>query len=146
MRWGGEWKNGVGAKLWSARRIKIQFQGAGARPWAPERRYDIARGIYNRMAADDRFRGKQITSEVQWRVETLISGGGNSASQLVFDPNAVFLIGWDGKDGNSLFAQDASSSGQFAQRWGRPRGGGQQRIASLIGVQLVLQLHGCRGW
>ena len=44
----------------------------------------LARGICNRLLADGRFPGKQISAEAQWRLNALISAGGNSAYRLVF--------------------------------------------------------------
>ena len=58
----------------------------------------------------------QILSEVQWRLNALISGGGFSASLPVFDPNPVGLSGRDDKDVDVPFAQNASTSGHFAQQ------------------------------
>ena len=68
--------------------------------------FPLARGIYNRLAPDGRFSGKQISSEVQWRLNSIVSGGGNSASQLVFRPKPADLVGWDGEDEDMLFARD----------------------------------------
>ena len=54
---GGEWKNEAWADFCADRRIKLFFQCVGAHPWILERRNGLARGIYNRMMADDRFSG-----------------------------------------------------------------------------------------
>ena len=50
------------------------FQRAGARARAEvlDRRNGLARGIYDRLIADDRFPGRQIPSEVQWRLDAAI--------------------------------------------------------------------------
>ena len=49
---GGEWKNDPWRDPRVERRIKLVFQGVGARPWILERRNGLARGIYNRLKAD----------------------------------------------------------------------------------------------
>ena len=109
---GGGWKNEILLDLCSERRIKLQFQGVGAHPWILERRNGLARGNFNRIREDDRFTGRQILSEVQWRLNALISAGGFSAYQMAFGSNPM-----DDQDGDLSFAQDASLSGQFAQQW-----------------------------
>ena len=81
---GGEWKNEIWLDLCSDRRVKLQFQGVGAHPWMLERRNGLARGIYNRIREGGRFSGRQILSEVQWRLNALISAGGFSAYRMVF--------------------------------------------------------------
>ena len=53
------------------------------------------RGIDNRLAADGRFSVKQILSGVRWRFDSLISGGGYPANQLVLGPNPAGLFRWD---------------------------------------------------
>ena len=40
---GGEWKHGVRLDLRSRRRIKLQFQWVGARPWIIERQSVLVR-------------------------------------------------------------------------------------------------------
>ena len=52
---GGEWKNEIWADSCVERRIKLQFQGVGARLLLLERRNGLARGNYNRLIEDDRF-------------------------------------------------------------------------------------------
>ena len=42
---GGEWENGVRTYPGSARRIRIQYQGVGARHWILDRRRGLARGF-----------------------------------------------------------------------------------------------------
>ena len=79
MHEGEEWKNGIWTDLRSDSRIKFQFQGVVARPWTLERRTARARGIYIRFVEDDRFTGQRILSEVQWRLNSLVSAGGSSA-------------------------------------------------------------------
>ena len=81
----------------------------GAHPWLLERRNGLARGIYNRLIEDDRFSNKTIPSEVQWRLNTMLSASGFSAYQMVF--------GWGGGGEDLLSAQDTSLSRQFAQQW-----------------------------
>ena len=66
--------------------------------------------------ADGRFSGKQVLTEVQWRLNTLISARGNSAFQLVFGPNPADFHGWDDHEDDLLFVQGASASGQFVQQ------------------------------
>ena len=90
---GGEWKNEIWTDLRSERRMELQFSGVGARPWIPERRNGLARRIYNRLVADGRSWGKQILSEVQWRLNALISAGGYSAHQMVFGSKPLDLFG-----------------------------------------------------
>ena len=70
----------------------------GARPRILERRNGLARGICNRLVADDRFSGKQFSAEGQRRLNSLISGGGFSPYQLVFVADPVDLFGWGDKD------------------------------------------------
>ena len=64
--------------------------------------------------AGDRFSGKQIFSGFQWRLISLVPGGGLSAYLLCFGPDPVDLFGWADKDEDMLFARDASLSGR---RW-----------------------------
>ena len=54
---GCERKQEVRADLFSERRIKLRFQGVGGRLWILERRNGLARGLYNRLVAADRFPG-----------------------------------------------------------------------------------------
>ena len=61
--------------------------------WILERRNGFARGSYRRLKEDDRFSGRQIPAEVQWRPNTRISGGGFSAYQTVFGSTPVVLYG-----------------------------------------------------
>ena len=114
---GGEWKNEVWTDFCTDRRIKLPFQGVGAHPWILERRHGLARGIYNRIRTDDRFSGRQIVTEVQWCLNTLISASGYSAYQLVFGSNPTDRYGWGDTDEDLLFVQDTSVSGQFVQQW-----------------------------
>ena len=99
------------------RRIKLIFQGVGAHPWILEGRNGLARGIYNRLKADRCFTVPQILAEAQWCLNTLVSASGYSAYQLVFGSNPMDLYGWDDSEGDLLFAQDTSISGQFVQQW-----------------------------
>ena len=66
---------------------------------------------------DGRFFGKQIPPEVPRRLNSLISGGWYSANRAVFGSNPVYLFGWEEKDDDPLFFQDAPLSGRFAQQW-----------------------------
>ena len=61
---------------------QIAFLGIGAHPWILERRNGLVRGIFNRLREDDRFSGERILAEVQRRLNTRISGGEFSASQM----------------------------------------------------------------
>ena len=47
---------------------------------------------------DDRFSGKQIHVEAQWRLNALISSGGFSTYKMVFRYNPADLCGWEDKD------------------------------------------------
>ena len=67
--------------------------------------------------ADGRFSGRQVLTEVQWCLNTLISASGYSAFRLVFGSNPVDLYGWGDSEDDLLFAQDTSASGQFVQQW-----------------------------
>ena len=44
-------------------------------------------------------------------------GGELSTYQMVLGSNTMDLYGWEDKDGDLVFAQDTSVSGQFAQQW-----------------------------
>ena len=99
--------------------LRSNFNGAGAHPWILVRRGGLARGIYNRLAADDPCSGHQTPSIAQGRFNTLISGSGYSAtpvaptrwlqpggsnpaaSGLVVGSNPVDPFGW-GKGGEDL--------------------------------------------
>ena len=59
----------------------------------------------------------QFLAEVQWRLETLISGGCFSVYQMVSGSNPAELVGWGDKNEDQTFARDTSLSGQFAQQW-----------------------------
>ena len=87
------------------------------RPWILERRNGIARGIYNRLIAEDRYPGRRILAGVEWRLNIMVSAIGYSVSQLVFGSNVVDIYGWGDQDEDLLFAQDASASGRFARQW-----------------------------
>ena len=86
-----ECENELRTDLRSDRRIKLLFQGVGARPWILERRNGFARGTYNRLKEDDQDLGKQIPAEVQRRLNALISGGGFSTNQMVFGSSPADL-------------------------------------------------------
>ena len=113
---GGERKNEVWADYCTERRIKLLFQGVGAHPWLLGRRNGLARGIYNRLVEDDRFSSEEILGEVQWRLNTMLATSGFSAYQMVFGSNPADLFGWGDSEEDLLFAQDASSAGQFVNQ------------------------------
>ena len=86
---GGESKHEIWTDLRAERRIKLQFQGAGAHPWLLERRNGFARMIYNRLIEDDRSPSRWIRVEVQSRVNSMICAGESSAYQMAFGTNAA---------------------------------------------------------
>ena len=55
------------------------------------------------MVADERSAGEQISAEVQWRLNTLISSSEYSANRLVFGSNPADLFGRGDKDDDLLF-------------------------------------------
>ena len=61
--------------------------------------------------------GKQALATAKRRLNTLISGGGYSAYQLVFLSNSAYLCEWEDKDEDLLFPQDTPLPEQFAQQW-----------------------------
>ena len=52
--------------------IKLRLQGVGAHHWILGRRNGLARDIHYWLREDDRFPGKQILPEVQWRLNTAV--------------------------------------------------------------------------
>ena len=98
----------------SGRRVNIQFQGAGARPWFLERRDGPAQGIYTRLVADRSFSSKQILTEVQHYLETLHSASRHSAYQMAFGSRPAGFLAWGATDEDLLLAQDTSLLGQSA--------------------------------
>ena len=91
---GEEWRNEVWADLCSKSRIKIHFQGVGARPWVLGRCDGPARGIYNFLMADGRGPGKQLPSEVQWCRSALISVGAYPVCHMGFgSTQRTFSVG-----------------------------------------------------
>ena len=50
---GRVWENEVWPDLRPERRIKLTSQGVGANRWIHDRRNRVARGINNRLVADD---------------------------------------------------------------------------------------------
>ena len=74
-----------------------------------------------------------MLAEAQWRLNTLISGSGFAAYQLVFGPNPADLHGWGDRDEDLAFAQDTSLSGQFVQQW-KLRMMAQEAALTFIGV------------
>ena len=65
---GGKREGELRTELRPEGRTKSLFQGAGAHHWILERRNVLARRNYNRLKEDDRFSGKQILAEAQWRL------------------------------------------------------------------------------
>ena len=65
------------------------------------------------MMADDRFSGRQVLTEVQWCLNSMISASGYSAFQLVFGSNPADFYGWGDRDDDLVFAQETSVSGQL---------------------------------
>ena len=108
---GYERGNELWADLRADRSCKLQFQGAGARPWISECRNGLARGIYNRLKAGGRYAGRQLIAEVQFCLITMLSTNGFSAYQMVFGSNPVDNLGWGDEDEDLLFAEGASLSG-----------------------------------
>ena len=89
----GERKDEIRTDFCAERRIKLQFQGAGAHPWFLGRPDGLARGIYNRLNEDDRFSNKTIASEVQWCLNAMPAASGFSAYPMAFGPNPVDFLG-----------------------------------------------------
>ena len=104
MEGGEKWENEARADLLSEWRIKLELLGVGAHPWLLGRRNGLARGIYDRLVANDRVSGKQILAEYQWCLDTLIFGGGFSASQPVFGSSPAGPLDWGDKDEDLLRA------------------------------------------
>ena len=113
----GERENGIRTDFRTEHRRRLQFQGAGARPWFLERCSGLVRGIYNRFVADYRSSSRQILDEVLFRLGTLLSASGYLAYQMVSGSSPADLHEWKACGGGLLFAQETSISGQFAQRW-----------------------------
>ena len=135
MKFGRTSARGVGLRSNFKERVRF--------PWILERRNGLARGTYNRLAADDRFTGEQLLFEESLCLNTLISGGGNAAHRIVFGSNPVDLFGWDSKDEDSVFAQETSSVGPICTAMEvaingariRPQASGEQHTATPIVVQ-----------
>ena len=89
----GDGRPKCGRTFSSKHRNQLRFQGAGANPWDPERRNGLVRGIFYRLITHGRFSGKQVGSEVRWRLDALIPARGYSAYQAVFRSNPVGLVG-----------------------------------------------------
>ena len=77
----------------------------------------LGRGIYKPLPGDGPSSSKQIPSNAQWRLKTMISAGGFSAYQMVFGPNPLDLFCWENKYEDLMFAQDTSFAGQSVQQW-----------------------------
>ena len=114
---GRKWEGAVRTGLRLARRIQFQLEGVGARPRILEHRNGLARGIRYRGVADGPVPGKQIPAELQWRLNALMPGGWYSAHQAACFGRGGSFRGGGIADEDLLFPQDASRSGQFAQRW-----------------------------
>ena len=84
---GGERENDLRVDLRTDRYIKLQYQGAGSRPWILERRNGLARGTYNRMKADGRYAGRQLLTEVKFWLNAMLATNVFSAYQIVFGSN-----------------------------------------------------------
>ena len=84
-------------------------------PRAPE--WAAPRGIYNRLAAGDRFSSRAIFSDAQLCLHTALRHFGFSTYQMAFGATPVNPFTWHDDDGVLEFAQDTSISGQFAQLW-----------------------------
>ena len=113
----GEWENEIRADFRAERSISLQLQGKGAPPWVLERRKGIARGIYNRSVASDRFPSRSIIGEVQYFLNAMLIHRGFDARQMAFRSNPADVYSWQDGDENLQFAQDTSNSGQLAHLW-----------------------------
>ena len=83
------------------------------------------------MQADGRCAGRQLLSGVQFCLITMLATNGFSAYQMEFGCNPVDNFGWGDGDGDLLFAQDTSPSGQSGAQW-KPRTMAQE--AALRGI------------
>ena len=98
MESGGEKGNELWSDFPTKPNSRLQFQGAGAHPWLLERRNASARIKIWRLAADDRVSSRTLVSEVQFRLNPMLSHGGFSDYQLVFRPSSAGLYVWHDKD------------------------------------------------
>ena len=89
----------------------MQYQGAGAHPWISEARNGLARGIYNRMNADGLYAGRQLITEAQFCMNTMLSTNGFSAYQMIFGSDPADNFGWGDEYEDLLFAQETSLPG-----------------------------------
>ena len=96
---------------------KVQFQGASAHPWRLEKRKGLARGLYYRSSADDRFASKQISTEAQYCLNALLISRWRSAYRPVFGLSPADLYGCGVGDGDLSFAPDISAPVLFARQW-----------------------------
>ena len=109
---GGGRKNGVWADfVWNAIFVS-SYTVKALIPWSLERRDGLARGMYNRLAADDRFSSRASLDGAQFCVNSMFGRGGFSARQIVFGPCLADLSMWQSAKGDRDLAQDASISGQ----------------------------------
>ena len=115
-----------GAETWT---LAESLNGASARdsqnkerapargPWPVGRRSVLAWGVSNGLVAVDRCSIAQALNEVQFCPNTHSSASGYSAYKMVFRSELADLLGWQGGDGDRLFAPEAATSGQFVQQW-----------------------------
>ena len=96
--------------------LNYRLRASEHTPWLLERRNGLARGIYSRLVEDYRFSRADISGEVQWCLNTMLSSSGFSVYQMVFGSNPVDIFGWEAQDKCTTFAQIPSISGQFAQQ------------------------------
>ena len=66
---------------------------------------------------DGRSLSRQILAEVQRCLNAMISAGGFSAYQMVFESSPVDPSRREDNDAELMFTQDASLAGQFSQQW-----------------------------
>ena len=78
-------------------------------------RAGLARGVHKPLAADGRFSSRAALNEVQFCMKTQPSPGGFPEYQMVSGSNPVDPYVWHGRESNSEFAQDRSTSEQFVQ-------------------------------
>ena len=69
------------------------------------------------MKADGRYAGRQLISEIQFCLSSMLTSNGFSAYQMVFGSNTADNFGQGDEDEDLLFGQDTSLSGQFVAQW-----------------------------
>ena len=120
----------------------------GARSWRLGQRNGHARGIFNRLAADDRFSIKEILSGSQYGLNALLSSGGRSAFQMVIGSNPAALFGRGVRDEDLMFAPATFLSGQSVQQWrlrGMARGAALKGMADSMWRRLLAHNRPFRG-